>query len=86
MSAEENLLTFERKVNQSYHQKMDNIFNWKEHCFVCGKQADLRHTERTSFVKVMTLPLRDNLMVCAKERDDERGKAMLGWLESCMHD
>ena len=31
----------------------------------------------------MILRLRDNLVVCAKERNDDWGKSLLGRLESC---
>ena len=31
----------------------------------------------------MTLPLREKLMCCAKERDDKWGEVVLGRLESC---
>ena len=49
----------------------DNAFNWKQHCFICAKPADTRHTNKSNIIKVMTLPLRDNLVVCAKERSDD---------------
>ena len=61
----------------------DNAFNWKQHCFICAKPADTRHTNKSNIIKVMTLPLRDNLVVCAKERSDDWGKSVLGRLESC---
>ena len=48
----------------------DNAFNWEQHCFICGKPADTRHANKSNIIKVMTLPLRDNLVVCSKERND----------------
>ena len=34
-------------------------------------------------MKVLALPLRDNLVDCAQERNDDCGKSVLGRLESC---
>ena len=61
----------------------DNSFNWKEHCFFCEKQADFKHYKRESVNKVMTLPLRESLIACAIERDDEWGNEVLGRLGTC---
>ena len=65
-----------KKLRSSY----DNVFNWKEHCFLCEKTVDVHHSEKNSIVNVRTLPLRDNLIACAKERDDGWGNLVLGTL------
>lgn len=67
-----------KKLRSSY-----DVFNWKEHCFLCEKVVDLRHSEKRSIFNVRTLPLRDNLIACAKEREDGWGDLVLGRLESC---
>ena len=78
-----------RKKSQSkippkrLRSSMDNTFNWKEHCFLCNTKVDIRHTEKGSIVKVMTLPLRVTLITCAEERGDEWGDAVRGRLENC---
>ena len=68
-----------KKLRSSF----DNAFNWKQHCFICAKPADTRHTNKSNIIKVMILPLRDTLVVCAKERNDDRGESVLGRLERC---
>ena len=68
-----------KKLRSSF----DNAFNWKQHCFICAKPADTRHTNKSNIIKVMTLPLRDNLVVCANERNGDWAKSVLGRLESC---
>ena len=37
---------------------MDQKFEWKNHCFLCGETVDCHHPDRESFSKVMTLELR----------------------------
>ena len=84
----EKLQTPEKKSQSNQPSKklrssFDNAFNWKQHCFICAKPADTRHTNKSNIIKVMTLPLRDNLVVCANERNGDWAKSVLGRLESC---
>ena len=78
-----NIKSEESEVTKKLRSSIDNVFNWKEHCFLCSQLADFKHAEQGCIVRVMTLPLRGNLIFCARERDDEWGKAVLGRLESC---
>lgn len=73
----------ESEEQKKLRSSMDNIFNWKEHCFLCSQLADFKHAEQGCIVRVMTLPLRGNFIFCARKRDDEWGKTVLGRLESC---
>ena len=84
--AGENLQTPKKNQSKQPAKKLrssfDNAFHWKDHCFICAKPADTRHTNKSNIIKVMTLPLHDNLVVCAKERNNDWGKPVLGRLES----
>ena len=86
--AREKLQTPEKKSQSNQPSKklrssFDNAFNWKQHCFIGAKPADTRHTNKSNIMKVLALPLRDNLVDCAQERNDDCGKSVLGRLESC---
>ena len=54
--------------SKNLRSSVDNAFNWKQHCLICAKAVDTRHTNKFNIIKVMNLPLRDNLVVCAKEK------------------
>ena len=76
----EKLQTPEKKSQSNQPSKklrssFDNAFNWKQHCFICAKPADTCHTNKSN-IKVMTLPLRNNLVICVKERNDDWGKSV----------
>ena len=84
----EKLQTPEKKSQSNQPSKklrssFDNAFNWKQHCFICAKPADTRHTNKSNIMKVLALPLHDNLVDCAHERNDDCEKYVLGRLESC---
>ena len=68
-----------KKLRSSF----DNAFNWKQHCFICAKPAHTCCTNKSNIIKVMILRLRDNLVVCAKERNDDWRKSVLERLGSC---
>ena len=36
---------------------IDNAFDWKNICFICGGKADIRHRVRDSIRRVHTLPV-----------------------------
>ena len=41
------------------HRSMDQKFEWKSHCFLCGETVDCHHPDRESFSKVMKLELKN---------------------------
>lgn len=53
---------------------IEAVFAWKVCCFLCSKPV-LRHKER--FHQVQTLPLHNNMIECARERNDNWGEAVL---------
>ena len=59
---------------------MDQKFEWKNHCFLCGETDDCHHPDRESFSKVMTLEV---LLQCAERRNDLWGQNVKDRLQSC---
>ena len=60
---------------------LDSSFNWKSDCFLCSNKADRKNS---TVYQVSTLPLRDNLIVCCRTRDDEWGRSVQDRLECCI--
>ena len=75
-NAEEIELSSAKRLRSSYF-----LFNWKEHCKVCGKPAttDARHPNRTLVRTVATLPLHSKVL----EQCDKRGD-LLKFKHICM--
>lgn len=71
------------KPPQKRLRSTEITFNWKCNCFLCSVNVDIRRKDRQLYCQVMTLPLRDNLIERALERNDQWGRDVLGRLESC---
>ena len=58
-------------------------FDWKSSCFLCCEKKDENHVRRDPIITVQTLPIRQNLIERAKERNDDWGNQVLEKLLVC---
>ena len=58
-------------------------FDWKSSCFLCSEKNDNSNRKRDPVATVETLPIRDNLIKRAEERNDNWGNHALGRLLTC---
>ena len=58
-------------------------FDWKSSCFLFCEKKDENHVKRDTVITVQTLPIRQNLIERAKERNDDWGNQVLEKLLVC---
>ena len=61
----------------------DNVLSWKEHCFLCEKAVDLKHSEKSNITNVRAIPILQNMKAIANEREDKWHDLVLGRLKCC---
>ena len=59
-------------------------FNWNLCCFLCSNKVSCKNARRDMVRKVRTIPIRDQVLAYAYNRNDEWGWQVVHRLESCI--
>ena len=62
---------------------MSVVFDWNYCCFFCSSKVDFRNKDRNKPRQVMTINIKNNVLIAAKNRKDKWGEDVFGRLTGC---
>ena len=62
---------------------MSVAFDWKYFCFFCSSKVDFRNKDRNKPRRVMTINIKNNVLLAAENRKDDWGEEVFGRLAVC---
>ena len=65
------------------HSPMSVAFDWKYFCFFCSSNVDLCNKDRNKPLPVMTVKIKNNVLLAAENHKDEWGEEVFGRFTEC---